>query len=296
MVFFQNDIRFLLRRGGYLNRSDGPRHGRVGRRRYQHRPPKTSTRRWPRSSSSPAPGPTPGTGTAWSRCWRPPGTASIAVDLPCDDDGAGFPEYADAVVAAIDDAAPRRDVVLVAQSMAGFTAPIVCTRVPVEMMVMVAAMVPAPGESGGDWWDEHRSGRRPRRGDGGARRPTEPYDEAAVFLHDVPADVVAESAHHLREQSGTPFEAPWPLDAWPDVATRFLLCRDDRLFPADFQRRVVVARLGIMPDEMDGGHLPALAHPEELTAHLLRYAAELPTAADAPVIPHHPACDRWRWR
>ena len=111
--------------------------------------------------------------------------------------------------------------------------------------------------------------------------PTEPFDEAAVFLHDVPADVVAESAAHLRDQSGTPFEAPWPLVAWPDVPTRFLLCRDDRMFPAEFQRRVVAARLGITPDEMAGGHLPALAHPEELVAHLLRYAAELPAPASA---------------
>src|SRR5437667_324530 len=33
-----------------------------------------------------------------------------------------------------------------------------------------------------------------------------------------------------RHQSGTPFEKPWPLRAWPDVPTRFLLCRNDRFF------------------------------------------------------------------
>ena len=47
------------------------------------------------------------------------------------------------------------------------------------------------------------------------------------------------------------------------------------MFPASFQRRVVVERLGITPDEMVGGHLPALAHPAELVAHLVRYADEL---------------------
>jgi len=52
------------------------------------------------------------------------------------------------------------------------------------------------------------------------------------------------------------------------VPTTFLLCRDDRFFPADFQRRVVTERLGITPDEMDGGHLPALAHPDELVERL----------------------------
>ena len=57
------------------------------------------------------------------------------------------------------------------------------------------------------------------------------------------------------------------------MPTRFLLCRDDRFFPADFQRRVVRERLGIVPDEMGGGHLPALAHPRELADRLLAYAA-----------------------
>ena len=74
--------------------------------------------------------------------------------------------------------------------------------------------------------------------------------------------------HHVRDQSGTPFEKPWPLAAWPDVPTRFLLCRDDRFFPAEFQRRVVRERLGITPDEMDGGHLPALSRPQELAERL----------------------------
>lgn len=92
-----------------------------------------------------------------------------------------------------------------------------------------------------------------------------------MFLHDVPAAVVAESAAHVRDQSGAPFERPWPLEAWPAVPTRFLLCRGDRFFPADYLRRVVKERLGITPDEMDGGHLPALSRPRELADRLLAY-------------------------
>jgi len=74
----------------------------------------------------------------------------VAVDLPCDDDAAGLTEYADVVVGAIGD---RQHVVLVAQSLGGFVAPLVCERVPVRMVVLVAAMVPKPGESGAEWWD-----------------------------------------------------------------------------------------------------------------------------------------------
>jgi pimeloyl-ACP methyl ester carboxylesterase len=184
----------------------------------------------------------------------------VAVDLPCDDDDAGLVQYADAVVAAVGE---RRDVVLVAQSLAGFTAPLVCDRLPVVLMVLVAAMTPRPGETPGDWWANT-----------GHEFP-EPFDPQAVFAHDLEPTLAADSLRHLRAQSGTPFEKPWPLDAWPDVPTRFLLCRDDRFFPAQFQRRVVRERLGIVPDEMQGGHLPALAHPDELVRRLEAYYAEL---------------------
>lgn len=177
----------------------------------------------------------------------------IAVDLPCDNDSAGLQDYADTVVQAIGD---RRDVILVAQSLAAFTAPVVCSRVPVLLMVLVAAMVPRPGESAGEWWANT-----------GHQFP-DPFDPAEVFAHDLAPELAAESLDHLREQSDTPFKEPWPLEAWPDVPTRFLLCRDDRFFPAEFQRRVVKERLGMTPDEMGGGHLPALARPHELVEHL----------------------------
>jgi pimeloyl-ACP methyl ester carboxylesterase len=184
----------------------------------------------------------------------------VAVDLPCDDDGAGLDEYADAVVDAV---GARRDVVLVAQSLAGFTAPLVCTRIDVILLVMVAAMTPRPGEPPGEWWANT-----------GHVFP-DPFDPQVVFAHDLPPELAVESLAHVRAQSGTPFEGPWPLERWPDVPTRFLLCRDDRFFRADFQRRVVQERLGIVPDEMAGGHLPALAHPEELVARLEAYRTDL---------------------
>src|SRR5262245_43031729 len=73
----------------------------------------------------------------------------VAPDLPCDDDSAGLPEYTDVVIHAI---GSRRELVVVAQSMGGFAAPLVCDRVPVDLMVLVAAMVPVPGEPPGEWW------------------------------------------------------------------------------------------------------------------------------------------------
>src|SRR5689334_1460325 len=62
----------------------------------------------------------------------------VAPDLPCDDPEADLTAYADTVMSAIGD---RRDLILVAQSMAGFTAPLVCARIPVDLLVMLAAMI-----------------------------------------------------------------------------------------------------------------------------------------------------------
>jgi pimeloyl-ACP methyl ester carboxylesterase len=194
----------------------------------------------------------------------------IAPDLPSDDDSAGLSEYADVATSVVGD---RRDLVVVAQSLGGFTAPLVCDRVPVTLLILVAAMVPLPGEPPGDWWantgwEEARRERAERDG----RPAGGDFDVMAEFFHDVPPEVTAEAmARGERKQSGTPFEKPWPLAAWPDVPTRFLLCADDRFFPADFMRRVVRERLKITPDEMDGGHLPALARPKELADRLEAY-------------------------
>jgi pimeloyl-ACP methyl ester carboxylesterase len=77
-----------------------------------------------------------------------------------------------------------------------------------------------------------------------------------------------------RHQAAAPTREPWPLGEWPDVPTRYLLCSDDRLFPADWTRRVVRERLGINPDEIDGGHCVALSRPRELADRLEAYAAE----------------------
>jgi len=64
-------------------------------------------------------------------------------------------------------------------------------------------------------------------------------------------------------------DAAW---AQGEPRQRVLIARDDRFFPAEFQRRVARERLGISGDEMRGGHLAALSQPDELTARLVTYA------------------------
>ena len=89
-------------------------------------------------------------------------------------------------------------------------------------------------------------------------------------MHDVPPEVVAAAFERGEpRQAGTPFGQPWPLDAWPDVPTRVIAGARDRLLPLDFLRRVSRERLGVEPEVVDAGHLPALARPDELTERLI---------------------------
>jgi pimeloyl-ACP methyl ester carboxylesterase len=205
------------------------------------------------------------------------GHEAVPVDLPAGDDDAGWNEYADAIERAIGD---RTELIVVAQSLAGFSAPIVCRRRSVDLLVLLNAMIPLPGETGEAWWANTnqraaqaayltRIGVRPEDGD----------DDAVVYFHDVPAAVLAEATKHGEpNQSWTPMTQPWPLERWPDVPTRVLAGRHDRLFPAEFQRRVARERLAFEADLVDGGHLLAWSHPGGLVDRLERYRSEVAAA------------------
>jgi len=82
---------------------------------------------------------------------RQRGHEAIPVALPAADDSAGLVEYTAAVVRAVGARKSRR-LVLVAQSLGGFTAPLVCEQLPVSLLVMVNAMIPEPGETAAAWW------------------------------------------------------------------------------------------------------------------------------------------------
>jgi len=91
----------------------------------------------------------------------------------------------------------------------------------------------------------------------------------------VPADVVAAAKEQPLAQSGRPFEDPWPLERWPDVPTRLVAGREDRLFPLEFQRRIAADRLGLDVDVIPGGHLVALSRPAALADRLEDYVRSM---------------------
>ena len=192
------------------------------------------------------------------------GHEALAPDLPSGP-AADLEACAGAVAAAAGD---RGDVVVVGHSLGCFTASLAADRVGAALLVLVCPMIPAPGETAAGWW-EATGWEDARRAEG---LPSE-ADDDRDFFHDVPPERVAE-ANRDAEHPGPSgmWEDPWPRPAWPAVPTRVLLCRGDRFFPPAFVRRIAVERLGITPDEMDGGHLPALARPEELAAVLAALA------------------------
>jgi pimeloyl-ACP methyl ester carboxylesterase len=199
------------------------------------------------------------------------GHRAVAVEIAQDDPRLGLPEYAAIVDDAIGD---RRDVVLVAQSLGGFTAPMISR--PVRMIVLLNAMIPLPGEKPGDWWDATGSSAARRAADEAAGRDPE-FDVERHFLHDIPADVLERMNHRTppREPCDTPFGQPCQYAQWPNVPIKVLIGRDDRFFPADFQRRVARERLGLEADEIPGGHCVALSNAAVLADRLVAYAGEL---------------------
>jgi pimeloyl-ACP methyl ester carboxylesterase len=194
------------------------------------------------------------------------GHEAIAVDLPGDDERAGLPEYTRLVLDAIGD---RDGVVLVAQSLGGFTAPLVAQRAALDQLVLVNAMIPVPGERPGEWWGNTKSkAARVAAAERGGYA-TE-FDLETYFLHDVPPQVAAEGEPHQRPEADAVFESVCDFETWPDIPIRVVAGESDRFFPLDFQRRLARERLGREPDVLPGGHLIALSQPVALADYLTR--------------------------
>lgn len=135
------------------------------------------------------------------------GHRAVAFDLPTSDEAdAGLDAYVDTALAALGPA--DGDVVVVGQSLGGFTAAVVADRIDAAGLVFVAAMIPAPGETAGGWWAS--SGFSDVWGD-------QELDDEVHFLHDVPPEVKAELLTHEFQQSGRVMEDVFPLPALPAV-------------------------------------------------------------------------------
>src|SRR3954451_19905997 len=204
-----------------------------------------------------------GMASYWSRVvplLEQAGHVAIAVDLPGPDPQAGLPEYADLVVRAARD---FDEVVVVAQSLGGFTAPMAAESLRVKELILVNAMIPVPGETPGHWWGA--TGATEAREEAARLGGYGDFDVETYFLHDVDTTGLEDDQ---RPESDAEFGSPRTFTSLPQGRLRVLAGADDRFFPAEFQQRVAKDRLGIDADVMPGGHLIALAHPVAVADYL----------------------------
>ena len=211
-------------------------------------------------------------GWAWhlvQRALRVRGHEGVAPDLPTDRDDATWNDCVDVVVEGVGGAG---DVVVVGQSAGGFFVPLVADRLGARLQVFLAGMVPRPGETAGEWfdnvgWSEAVAERAQE--DGGLTGNPDPM---VCFYHDVPAELATQARARERPTTERLGETPWPLSTMPSIAARYVVTIQDRFIPPPVQRRVAAERLGIAElDEIDSGHCANLSRPDELAGLLAGY-------------------------
>lgn len=203
---------------------------------------------------------------AW--CWRrvvdglsAHGVRAEALDLP-------LTAYADDVAAvrsAVRRLRDRGPLVVVAHSYSGVV--VAEAAHGASRLVFVAARLPLPGESQTElsphWHGDGMRGAVTAGADGWVH-PT-PAARAA-FYPDCPDDVAAAASTRLRPmRSGVPAES-LADPAWTSTPSAYVVCRRDRVVRVDRQRERA-ARVD-EHHELDCGHSPFLAVPDELAALL----------------------------
>ena len=213
---------------------------------------------------------------AW--CWdllRPElerlGHRVITMDLPISDPTLGAADYARTVESVLE---PGSEPVLVGHSMAGLVIPLVAANRPIRRLIFLAAFLPSPGRSANDQRaSEPIDGRVP---------PTTaewidigenvwmvgPKTATEIFFPDATPAVARWATQRLRPQSYRVTSETTPLEAWPDVECRSIVCRDDRAINPAWVRAAARERLGVEAVEISGGHSPFLTRPVELALAL----------------------------
>ena len=199
------------------------------------------------------------------------GHTVITVDLPISDPTLGASEYAKTIEAAIP---PEMVPILVGHSMGGLVTPLVAAHRPVRSLVFLAAFLPLPSKSVADQRAaEHVDGQvTPRSAEwsdlGDDVWMIGPTTATELFYNDAPAAVARWATQRLRPQSYRILQEITPLEAWPDVPCRAIVCREDRAINPDWVRSSARDRLGTVAIELAGAHSPFLTRARELAGIL----------------------------
>jgi hypothetical protein len=188
------------------------------------------------------------------------------------EDPSGASEWADTVIATIPaDADP---IVIVGHSLAGLCLPVIASRLPVDRLVFLGAMVPVPGLAYVDVLAAEPDAIkavnvaetiRDNAAPSGGHEVTMPFEQARALFYGDLDDATAQAAwQRLRPQGMTVFTEKCPLDTWPDVASTYVLMTEDGAVGQDWSRRVAAGRLGADLIELPGSHSPFYRRPTEL--------------------------------
>src|SRR3954453_20275558 len=200
------------------------------------------------------------------------GHEAVAPDLPIDDEQAGTADWADVVVAALDDTGRSDDVVVVGHSLGGLCTPVVAAQRPVRRMVFLGALVPQPGRPFADYLAEHPEVLRYAADQTAPDASVELSSETVVipwevarhnFYQDLDEDVAERAWARLRPNAMPAFTEPCPLTEWPAVPSTYILMRDDNSVNPEWSR-TVAAEISADLIELPGGHSPFYARPDEL--------------------------------
>lgn len=211
-------------------------------------------------------------------CWdalvallRARGHHAVAPDLPCDDVRAGLSEYADAVVAQLDEGRAESELqplVLVGHSLGSRTIPVVASRRTTARMIFLCSVPTGAGAVdaqafAGMVTAEYAAARFDERGDG-ARR-IDAADARRVFFDACSPAIAERAAAALRWQGPRPLAEAAPLLRWPDVPLDVVLARDDRAVRFEWAREEARRWTGGRePVVLPGDHSPFLSCPERL--------------------------------
>jgi pimeloyl-ACP methyl ester carboxylesterase len=215
-----------------------------------------------------------------SWCWerlkpalRERGHASITMDLPCDDPGAGVAEYVEVVARA--SAAAVEPPILVGHSMAGLILPHVAARIAVKALIYLCSMV-APSTP-----EQHEANLAlsseeliaSRRLDDLERSYYDPTAAKSLFFSDLDPELQDWAVARLRPQATQAWRTPPYVETLPSVPAFAFVAEEDRLVRStEAHRRMLRGRLRIEPITLPGGHSPFLARPDLLADQLDRIA------------------------
>lgn len=200
----------------------------------------------------------------------------VTVDLPIDDANATFSTYAEVIVESME--SEPAGAVLVAHSMGGLSVPIAATRLPVQAVVFVCALIPQPGRSLIDQFLDQPHLLVPGYDEGlgdddhGRSRWVDLEAASATLYADCDVATAKAAFDRLRPQGQATYAEPCPLARLPDIESTYVVGAEDRLVNPEWSREAARERLGVTPIELPGSHSPFLARPGELAEILIRYA------------------------